>query len=133
MEVSFLIQIVIGLIVVLAILMFFFFSSRSKAKKAKHAAEQNEEKVDLQALLAIIKNNKSTSSELKEALDLVLKHYGEIDNLKVYIDMLYIICLHPNTNKNIIIGFNKELVKLNPKYKLEINGAITDGLNSRGV
>ena len=131
MEISLLIQIVIGLIIVLAILMFFFFSSRSK--KVKEDSAVYEEKLDLQTLVKIIKNKKSTSGELQEALDLVLKDYGVIDNLDLYIDMLFIICLHPNTNKNIIISFNKELVRLNPKYKLEINGAITKGLNSRGV
>jgi len=48
-------------------------------------------------------------------------------------NILFAICLHPNTNKNIILSFNKELVRLNPKYKVEINGAISKGLNSRGV
>jgi len=50
-----------------------------------------------------------------------------------YMDILFTICRHPNTNKDIIIKFDKELSRLNPEYKKEINEAITKGLNSRRV
>jgi len=134
MEISLLIQVVAGLIIVLAVLMFFLFSARAKAKKNKQSkSEVEEKKLDFNTLLAVVKSKKSNSTQLKEALDLILKDYGEINNLELYMDILFVICLHPNTNKNIIVGFNKELVKLNPKYKVEINGAIAKGLNSRGA
>jgi hypothetical protein len=48
-------------------------------------------------------------------------------------DILFAICRHPNTNKDIIINFDKELEHLNPEYKKEINEAIAKGLNSRGA
>ena len=134
MEITSLVLVVIGLIIVLGILMFFLFSARAKAKKNKQRIfEAKVKKSDFNTLLAVIQSQKSNSQELKEALDLVLKDYGEIDNLESYMNILFAICLHPNTNKNIILSFNKELVRLNPKYKVEINGAISKGLNSRGV
>ncbi len=75
-------------------------------------------------------------------MDLVLKSHGNIHkklgirahpDFDIYMEMLIVVCRHPNTNKNIIIDFDKELLKLNPQYKAEINDAITKGLNSRGI
>ena len=138
-----------GLVIVLAVLIFLlFYSPRTKNKKPERKAVKNVEpvsekqKVDLETLRAIIKNKKSASKELKDTLDLILKHHGIIHpkmglrahpDFDIYMDILFTICRHPNTNKNIIIKFDKELVRLNPEYKAEINDAITKGLNSRGA
>jgi len=51
----------------------------------------------------------------------------------IYMEILFTICRHPNTNKDIVIKFDRELGRLNPEYKKEINEAITKGLNSRRV
>ena len=51
----------------------------------------------------------------------------------IYMDILFTICRHPNTNKNIIIKFDRQLTNENPEYKADINDAITKGLNSRRV
>jgi len=149
MEITLLIKSVMGLVVLLAILIFFlFYSSKSKQKKVQKSTfkssspKTNKPKVDLSSLRATIKDKQSSSKELKEALDLVLKHYGVIHkkmglrahaDFDVYMDILFTICRHPNTSKSIILGFDKELARLNPDYKAEINDAITKGLNSRGA
>ena len=148
MEITLIIKSFMGLVIVLAALMFLlFYSPNSKAKKAekklsKTVPDTKKPKTDLDSLRAIIKNKKTTSVELKEALDLVLKYYGNIHkklgirvhpDFDIYMEILIVICRHPNTNKNIIIDFDKELSKLNPQYKAEINDAITKGLNSRGI
>lgn len=148
MEITLLIESFIGLIILLAGLMFLLFYSpsakvkRVEKKLSKTISDIKKPKIDLDSLRAIIKNKKTTSEELKEALDLVLKYHGNIHkklgirthpDFDIYMEMLIIICRHPNTNKNIIINFDKELSKLNPQYKAEINDAITKGLNSRGV
>ena len=138
-----------GLIAILALLIFlFFYSSSSKKtkkidiKKTKEPTKSREEVPDLQTLRAIIKNKKTKTKELKKSLDLVLKYYGNIHkklgvrthpDFNVYMEILFTICRHPNTNKNIIVDFDSALGKLNPAYKAEINDAITKGLNSRGV
>ena len=149
MEITLLIKSAIGLVIVLAGLIFLlFYSSGSKNKKTtkepikKNEPEAEKQKTDLDTLRAIIKNKKSNSKELKNALDMVLKHHGVIHkklgarshpDFDRYMDILFTICRHPNTNKNIIIEFDKELERLNPEYKAEINNAITKGLNSRGA
>jgi len=133
MDITLFIKLGMALIVILAILMFFFFSSRKKAKQLQE--KKSEEKVEkipsLNSLRDIIKNKKTSSSDLKDATELVLKHYAEIKDIDLYMDILFVICVHPNTNKNIIVAFDKEILRLNPTYKIEINGTISKGLNSR--
>jgi hypothetical protein len=112
-------------------------------KSVENLESENKHKdIGFDALRAIIKNKQSSSKELKEALDLILKHHGIVSkklglrphpDFDVYMDILFTICRHPNTNKSIIVNFDKELLKLNPEYKSEINDAITKGLNSRGA
>lgn len=152
MEITLLIKSIMGLVVVLALLMFLFISSqnekKAKAEKAKKNAAKKvttsskKEALDLISLSKIIKNKQSSSKELKEALDLILKHYGNIHkklgarphpDFDIYMGILMQICKHPNTNKHLIIDFDKELTRLNPQYKKEIYEAVTKGLNSRGV
>lgn len=142
-----------GLVVILGILVFLLVMS-SRNKKAKLAAALVAaalvEKVepaprperDLPSLIAIIKNKKSTAKELGDALDLVLKFHGNIHpklgsrthpDFDSYMGILFTICRHPNTNKDVILNFDRALQKKNPDYKIEINEAIAKGLNSRGA
>ncbi|MFT5835820.1 MAG: hypothetical protein ACI9RG_000713 [Sulfurimonas sp.] len=149
MEITLLIKSILGLVVILAILMFLlFFSSKQKkqaqnteAKKASFT-QRNSPNINLEYLSSIIKNKKSTTKELKEALELVLKHHGRVHeklgmrahpDFDVYKDILFRICRHPNTNKDIVVKFDRELGRLNPDYKKDINEAVTKGLNSRRV
>ena len=148
MEITLLIKSVMGLIAILAFLLFLFFYSPFN-KKTKNVIRKKSDKTtkvkedipELQTLRMIIKDKKTTSKELKKALDLVLKHYGKIHkklgvrthpDFDIYMEILIVICRHPNTNKNIIVDFDRELGKLNPEYKADINDAITKGLDSRG-
>lgn len=151
MEVTLLIKSVMGLIVLLAILMFLLFSSLKKKKNkvmdnlSSRNISVSKKKVldtDLQYLKSIIKDKKTTSKELQQTLNLVIKHHGTINSklglrthpdFNIYMDILFTICRHPNTNKDILINFDRELERLNPEYKKEINDAITKGLNSRRV
>lgn len=147
MEAQLIIKSIIGLVVVLAFLMFFlFYESPDKIKKKSRSIQSDSkdslQKPDLKSLINIIKNKKTDSAVLAQTLDLVIKHYGVINkklgirphpDLYIYMDILFTICRHPNTNKDIIINFDKELEYLNPEYKKEINEAIAKGLNSRGA
>ncbi|WP_415397001.1 hypothetical protein [Sulfurimonas sp. CS5] len=147
MEITLLLKSIMGLVVILAILIFLLFLS-SKQKKEEVAAkkatitDRKSPNINLDYLRSIIKNKKSTTKELKEALELVIKHHGRVHeklglrahpDFDIYMDILFTICRHPNTNKDIVIKFDKELGRLNPDYKKEINDAITKGLNSRRV
>ncbi|MDD5372884.1 MAG: hypothetical protein PHO62_05600 [Sulfurimonas sp.] len=146
MEPELIIKSIMGLIAVLAVLIFFLFFEPSKGSKTQKKADDNnvgeEIKPDLIFLKNIVKNKKTDEEKLGETLDLIIKYYGAIDkkvgikphpNFDIYADILFTICKHPHTNKNIIIKFDRELEKLNPEYKKEINEAIAKGLNSRGT
>jgi len=150
MEVTLLIKSVMGLVVVLGLLIALLLSSFKNKKKKSiilkkqvvDTAKTNEIKTDLESLLKIIKNKKSSADELKAALDLVLKYHGNIHkklglrphpDFDTYMDILFTICRHPHTNKHLIVNFDSALEKLNPEYKKEINDAIAKGLNSRGL
>ncbi|QSZ40721.1 hypothetical protein GJV85_00830 [Sulfurimonas aquatica] len=146
MSITLLIQIIIALVLLLAILLFLFIYVPSQQKKKETKIVKKEKKVELapptlNALLNIVRNKNTTSTELKEALDLVLEHHGTIDkkigirpspNFDVYGHLLIMVCRHPNTNKDIVLGFDRGLESRNPTYKQEINEFVTKGLNSRG-
>jgi len=152
MEITLLVKSIAGLVVILGILIFLFLYSLSnkrakakkEAKKAKKSqpAKQKSTHYKLEDLVAVIRNKKSTTKELQEALDLIIKNYGHIHpklgirthpDFDIYAEVLLRICRHPNTTKDIIIKFDRELEKLNPEYVREINDALTKGLNSRGL
>lgn len=145
MDIVLLIQSGFGLVVILGVLIFFLLSSKKKTKNLESGVKDSDTgqpQRDLNSLRAIIKNKQTSEKELKNAVDLVLKEYGVIDNrsdsiqnksFDIYKEILFSICTHPNTNKNIIINFDKELRRFNPNYKDEINDAIKIGLNSRGA
>ena len=147
MDLTLLIQSATGLLALLAVLvMFLALSSKAKKKKKIQEVEKKTEtqkaRIDLLHLLSIIKKRKSTTEELKAALELVIKHHGSIHkklglrthpDFDIYMDILFTICRHPNTSKDIIIKFDSDLERINPEYKPEINTAIAKGLNSRGA
>ena len=145
MEITLLIKTIVGLIVVLGILVFILvLPKQQKQKKGKKNISNSPKgpKTDLASLRYIIRNRVSTKKELQEALDLVIKHHGHIPKrlgsrinpqFDDYMEMLIMVCRHPNTDKNIILGFDKQLSNLNPTYRNEINESITKGLDSRSV
>lgn len=149
MEITLLLKSIMGLVVILALLIFLLFLPATRKKreielpsKDETLSQKRPEDTDLQSLRAIIKKKKTTTEELKEALDLIIKYHGKVHeklglrahpDFDIYMDILFTICRHPNTNKDIVIKFDRELGQLNPEYKKEINEAITKGLNSRRV
>ncbi|MDF1876276.1 hypothetical protein JHD47_00410 [Sulfurimonas sp. SAG-AH-194-L11] len=147
MEVVLLVKSFLGLVAILGILIFFllYIPKKKKKKKAPKPSPTKErygsDYKTLKELLQIIKNKQSTAQELASALDLVMKYHGNIHpklgirthpDFDIYAEILLRICRHPNTNKDIILKFNRELEKRNEAYKREINDFITKGLESRG-
>ena len=149
MELTLLLKSFVGLVTILGTLIFFLFFSSKKKKESlnnKVSKKSTQKKVDsyvtLESLLKIIKNKKSTTKELSDALDLVIKYHGTIHpklgmrahpDFDVYGEIILRICRHPHTNKNIILSFDKALESKNEEYKKDINDFITKGLNSRGA
>ncbi|NPA59931.1 MAG: hypothetical protein GXO30_05645 [Epsilonproteobacteria bacterium] len=148
MDITLIIKSVMGLVVILGVLMFLLLY-KPKDKKVKVTKKidkkvtkkvQPNNKLDLESLRAIIKNKNTTTKELGDAVDAVLKDYGVITkkmgmrlhpDYDIYREMLFMVSKHKNADKNIILKFNKELERLNPQYKREINDAMSRGLNAR--
>lgn len=146
MEITLLIKSIIGLVSLLVLLVLFLaFTSKKKEtpKTPKVAVKTSQkDKTDFETLRSIIKNRTSSSKELKNALDLIIKYHGKVHkkmgershpDFDKYTDIIFTICRHPNTTKDIIINFDKQLAQLNPEYKKEINESLAKGLNSRGM
>jgi len=148
MDITLIIKSIIGLVVILGILMFILLY-KPKDKKAKNvkktvlkskSMKQKNDTLDLQTLRAIIKSRNSTTKDLEAAVDGVLKNYATIPaklgirihpDFDIYSEMLFMLSKHKSANKNIILKFNRGLEKQNPQYKLEINDAVSRGLNAR--
>jgi len=134
MDITLLVKSFIGLVSILAILIFFLFYSPGQKRKKELQKKEEKKKnksVDFETLLAIVRDKKASSQELSTALDNILEYYGEIEDFKYYGEILLRICRHPQTTKDIILKFNRDLEKKNPGYAIEINDFITRGLNSR--
>lgn len=144
MDVTLLIQSIVGLVTLLGFLVFFLIYKPSKKEKAKTNTTQSvrKEQPSLDALRKIVRHNDATTKELEEALMDVLKYYGTIHpklgtrshpDFDKYAEIMFYAGRHKNINKNILIKFDRELEKRNPNYKKDINDALMRGLNSRGV
>jgi len=146
MELTVLIQSGMGLLVILGSLVFFLVSSpkpkEKKVEKTKKVVPEKKVSNDLESQRSIVKNRKATLKELKEALEIVIKYHGTIHKKlglrshpesKIYMDILFSVCRHPNANKDIIVKFDKALGQINPEYKKDLNDAMMRGLNSRGI
>jgi len=147
MDMFFLLKSLSGLLITLAVLIFFLvYRPRKIAEKKKAVPKKKEHYGDdfmtLKDLVLILKNKKSTSQELQSALDLIIKYHGTIHpklgirahpDFNIYAEIVMRICRHPNTNKNLIIKFDKEITAKNIEYKREINDFLTKGLESRGA
>lgn len=148
MEVSELIKLFFGLIILLGFLIFFLFykpkkvKSKSLKKKVSKVSTQESDYKSLEELLEVIKNRKSTTEQLKSALDLIIKYHSTIPSklgvrlhprFNIYGEVLLRICRHPNTSTKIILDFDRALEKKNEEYVKDINDFITKGLNSRGA
>jgi len=127
------------------ILLYFYLSHANKPQKKKASKKIQhirEVQPDLNTLLEIIKDKKSTTLELKEAVDLIVKYYGKIPKklgmrahpkFEIYSELILRICHHPNTTKEIILKLDRELERLNPEYKMELEDSLTKGLDTRGL
>ena len=147
MDIVLLVKSFAGLTGLLAILVFSLMYSSKKVKVKKKIVKEKKERFgddfnSLENLAKIIKDKKSTTQELQTALDLIIKHHGTIHkklgirahpDFNIYAEVILRICRHPNTTKNLILKFDRELQSKNKEYHKDIEDFLTKGLNSRGV
>lgn len=147
MDIATLVIVGLVLILLLAFLLTLFLKARNRQSQKREAKKETMTKtskgttaVTMQTLIKSIKDKNSSKFELKNALDTILQQYGEIGqnsatnekyDFQTYEEVLITMCNHPQTNKDIILQFNRALEKLNPSYKKDINNAVTKGLNAR--
>ena len=86
------------------------------------------------ALEAVILNRKSSKQELRDATLAIAKQYGKVyaTTLTRYTRIIVALCRHPQTDKRIIVDFDRALRDQNPNLKTEIDMALKKGLDSRG-
>jgi len=145
-EITILVQSIVGLVIILAILLFVLvypFGKKRKEEKISHKkAPVVRSNNELTFLKDIILNPESSESELNDALIRIIKYHGTIHkklgmrvhpDSHVYIEVLFKLCRHKNANAKMIVKFSNDLEKLNPQYMREINYAMMRGLNSRGI
>ena len=137
------------LLVVLVLLVLAYSFSRAAKKRANKRTgkpvvkpKQIKQPRSFDELRSVIKNKRSSAMVLSEALDELLLHYGMIHrklgarphpDFDRYMEILFAICRHPNTNKDIVVSFDKRLAEKNPDYRREIDDALQRGLSSRGM
>lgn len=134
--------------VVLGLLIFLYIYKPAQKRKAAMAvqvqtvksAPQRGEIPTFDALLLKIKNRYSDEATLREAAELVLRHYGTIEpkhgvvpnkDFRRYAEAIYAISVHPNTTKELVVMFDRELSRRNPSYAREIEEMLNRGLSAR--
>lgn len=145
MDITLILQSLLGLITLLGFLLFFLINTPSKKKivsKKTQTQSKRQEQPSLEALRKIVRHSSTSTKELEDALNQVLKYYGTIHSklgtrthpdFDAYAEILFYTGRHKHINKNILLKFDKELERRNPEYKKEIHDALMRGLNSRGV
>lgn len=149
MDAEALIIVMIILLLILVLLVFTFVLSSKEAKKHRKVRSKKSTtsskkviKRSFAELKAAMKAKVSTSEDLKLAIDELIEHFGVITpklgarphpDFDKYMDLLFTITRHPNTNKHLIIDFEAALKRKNEAYAKEIEDAVQRGLSSRGL
>ena len=148
MSVVILLKLIVGLGVALLILLLLLIYVHKNKKIKKNKSNSKKRKplkpkieYDWNTLMKVIRNKESTTQELQDTLKILLEQHGTIPRklgIRVnpefdkYSLLILRLCRHPNTNKDLIIDFDKGLGRKNPEYNKELNDALIKGLNSRG-
>ena len=91
-------------------------------------------------LKSIMKNKDASYEALQKAIDGIVEYYGDIEpkvagrqakDFDRYMELIFIICKHPNTDKKLVLSFERDLARLNPQYKRDLDHAVTKGLSFR--
>jgi len=142
MNVSPLIISIVGFSVLLFLLVaVLIYSSRAKKRKAQALTEVPEDRIPtFVELKAILKNKDATHDALQKAIESIVEYYGEIEpkvagrqskDFDRYMELIFIICKHPNTDKKLVLSFERDLARINPQYKRDLDHAVTKGLSFR--
>ena len=122
----------IFLVLLLGVLIVFLFMAAKKKKMKTHKSNKIKVKsTTLHGLRDKLKNKELGAENLKKTLDSVIQDYGHIEDFELYVDIIFLMTGHPNTSKEIILSFEKDLSKLNPSYASSISKNVMNGLSLR--
>ena len=147
MDIELLIKGFVGLVITLVVLIMIFllpFKIRGKRKQSKQIRieqkKEKEEQFTFNQIRSIVKNRNSTTKDLEQAIDQLIKYYIKIPpksgyrsnpEFDKYIEIIFYLVRHENTNKNLVLKIDKALIKNNPEYKAQIDDALNKALTSR--
>ncbi len=151
MQVIQLLILIIAFSLILGFLVFLYVYRPAQKRKAAAAAaaavkkEANGEPViagipNFDHLVAKIKKTSSEEGDLRDAAEKILKYYGTIKpkrgvvpdkDFRRYAEVIFAICSHPNTTKEVVLMFDRGLVERNPEYAREIDEMLNRGLSAR--
>ncbi len=89
----------------------------------------------------LFSNKKSTKEELTNTVEQLIRYHGKIHpklgdlahpDFKRYLTLIMSLASNPQSDKDIIVSFEKKLRVKNPKYALDIEDAINKGIAKRG-
>ena len=137
---------IVAFSIILSLLIFIYIykpaKARARVRTEKRATKKEKREVPTFAkLVQKIKMRDTTSEELEKAVRLLLKYYGTIPSkngiapsreFKKYAEVIYFVARHPNTTKEIVLFFDKEINAKNPQYHREIDEMLSRGLTARG-
>lgn len=117
------------------------YTSRARKRREEAAIEVPETRVpSYQELKSILKNKNASYEALQHATDGIIEFYGDIEpkvggrqskDFDRYMELIFIICKHPNTDKKLVLNFERDLARMNPQYKKDLDHAVTKGLSFR--
>ena len=112
--------IIIGLILVITA--FIVLTKKSKPQKVKQTQQIEDDKLDFEDLMAIVKNPNSTSDKILFALEEFNKNFIiDDENEQKYLIFLSRALTHKNVNKDIFQYFHKEIKSKNPRFKKDLD------------
>ncbi|NPA81713.1 MAG: hypothetical protein GXO31_03785 [Epsilonproteobacteria bacterium] len=129
------------LVVVLIVVMVFNMKKKSAtaAVSAPKKETPKEPEVTLDDLLEIVHCKQSSSNDLSKAVIKLVKDFpfppktgnSVSKEARKYLDFVFAVASHPNSNAKLIAFMDKELKRANPAYKMEIDVYEDRGLNIR--
>jgi len=141
-----LVTIAVGVVVLAIILVSILVINMKKSKKSSANSagiknnSANEKKVTINDMLKIAKAKNSSKEDLTKAVVTVAKELpfppkmsknGVSREAKKYLDFVFLVSAHPNSDAQLIAFMNKELKAKNPSYKMEIDVYEDRGVNGR--
>ncbi|WP_104697971.1 MULTISPECIES: hypothetical protein [unclassified Helicobacter] len=105
-----------GVILIAIITFVLLYRPKQNTKDSKTIATSPE------VIISSLKSSYSTQEDLRQNIDLFFKHYHSMSPTNMQkIDFLKAVCLHQNTNAQIILRVQTDLTRLNPNMKNQIN------------